>query len=189
MDTPITTKDLKSLSTSELVELFAQLECPTVAEMKGEYSAQLLTQPNWLFGVVGRFTLNNPLQRWLTKSFRPIDDASGRGYNSFQQGSRVVQRYAMGTRLAPSRFDGKPAFQLIYRQFYSVCGTINMVDEIRRAAPGVYLGFGTFGFTDSQRRIPYPFLLTGPQEPYRSDIGRRRKRFNPGSRELPAMTF
>ncbi|AUM13318.1 hypothetical protein [Ketobacter alkanivorans] len=189
MNTTITATELEFLKTPELVELFARLEPPSVTEMQGEYAAHLLAQPNWLAGVVGRATLDNPLQHWLCKAFRPVDDVSGRGYNTFQQGRRVVQRFPMGTQLAPSRFDGKPAFQLIYRHFHSLCGTVHMVDEVRRAAPGLYLGLGTYGFTDAQRRIPYPFLLTGPQGPYRGDIGRPRKHFHPGSRELPALTM
>lgn len=189
MSNPITATELERLSTPELVELFARLAPPAVTDMQGEYAARLLAQPNWLAGVVGRTLLDNSLQLWLCKAFRPVDDATGRGYNTFQQGQRVVQRFPMGTQLAPSRFDGKPAFQLIYRHFHSLCGTVHMVDEVRRVAPDLYLGLGTYGFTAAQRRIPYPFLLEGPQGPYRGDIGRPRIPFTPGSRELPAQIF
>ncbi|WP_157104653.1 hypothetical protein [Nocardia ignorata] len=41
------------------------------------------------------------------------------------------------------------------------------------------------GFTDAQRRIPRPFLLTGPIGSYRGDIGKARRDFTPGTRELP----
>ncbi len=49
-----------------------------------------------------------------------------------------------------------------------------MVDEVRRLEAGRYLGIGTFGFTDAQRRMPYSFRLTGPVAPCRSDIGEER---------------
>ncbi|MCX5042357.1 hypothetical protein OG921_04035 [Aldersonia sp. NBC_00410] len=62
-----------------------------------------------------------------------------------------------------------------------------MVDEVRRAAPGDYLGTGIWGFTDALRRVPRPFLLTCPVGPYRGDIGIVRPAFTPGSRELPGL--
>lgn len=186
MSAVISAAVLSQLSTQELLQLFATLEAPGISEMQGEYSARLLTHPFWLAKLVGRAVLENPFQTWLCKAFRPVDDATGRGYNTFQQGRRVVQRYPMLTLMGPSRFDGRPAYQLIYRQFQSLCGAVHMVDEVRRAAPGLYLGMGTYGFTDAQRRVPFPFLLEGPVAAYRGDIGRRRDNFVIGPRELPA---
>lgn len=186
MSTVISAAVLSQLSTQGLLQLFATLEAPGIPEMQGEYSARLLAQPFWLAKVVGRAVLDNPLQSWLSKAFRPFDDETGRGYNTFQQGRRVIQRFPMLTLMGPSRFDGRPAYQLVYRHFHSTCGALNMVDEVRRAAPGLYLGMGTYGFTDAQRRIPYPFLLEGPVAAYRGDIGRRRDNFVIGPRELPA---
>jgi hypothetical protein len=40
-----------------------------------------------------------------------------------------------------------------------------MRDEIREVKPGLYLGLGTFGFTDGKRREAFPFFLTGPHAP------------------------
>lgn len=180
-------RDLEQLSTDELLALFATLEVPTLSEMQGEYAARLLAQPNRLAAVAGWVAVANPLRTWLCKAFRPVDGETGRGYNTFLQGNEVLQRYAMQTRLAPSRFDGKPAYQLLYRHFHSLCATVHMVDEVRRVAPGLYLGIGTYGFTAAQRRQPYPFLLQGPIAPYRGDIGRERRGFVPGPREIPAL--
>lgn len=180
---------LRQLSTAELLQLFATLEAPDIAEMHGEYSASLLNQKFWLATVVGRAALENPFQSWLCKAFRPVDSETGRGYNTFQQGRRVVQRYPMLTLTAPSRFDGRPAYQLVYRYFHSLCGTIHMVDEVRRVVPGLYLGMGTYGFTKAQRQTPYPFVLEGPVAQYRGDIGRERENFELGPRDLPAHFF
>lgn len=180
-------KMLEQCTTRELVTLFAGLEAPALAEMQGEYAARLLAQPNRLATVVGGVVLNNLWRQWQCKAFRPVDAETGRGYNTFRERGRIVQCYPMKTLIAPSRFDGKPAFQLVYRHYRSLCGSVHMVDEVRRAAPGVYLGFGTYGFTAGMRRIPYPFVLTGPQADYRGDIGHERKHFHPGARELPAL--
>lgn len=77
----------------------------------------------------------------------------------------------MLTSIGTSRYDGRPVYQLDYRPFDSLNGRINMVDEIRRLRPGVYLGIGTWGFTDAQRRVPLPFQLVGPARPYTADLG------------------
>lgn len=184
----LSTGDLRRLSTDELLQLFRSLEAPDIREMQGEYTASLLAQPNWLAKAAGWAAVANPFRSWLCKAFRPVDGETGRGYNTFLQGDRVVQRYPMLTLLAPSRFDGQPAYQLVYRYFKSACGDVHMVDEVRRVAPGLYLGIGTYGFTNAQRRIPYPFLLEGPVAPYRGDVGRERQNFAIGPRELPALS-
>lgn len=178
---------LRQYSTAELLQLFSTLEAPAVSEMNGEYAACLLAQPNWLATRIGQMALSNPMGSWLCKAFRPLDANSGRGYNSFRQRGKVVQRYPMQTMIAPSRFDSRPAYQLVYRHFHSLCGDINMVDEVRRVAPGLYLGIGTWGFTRAQRHISYPFLLEGPQAAYRGDIGRARHHFFISKREIPAL--
>lgn len=180
--------DLRRLTTAELLELFHSLEAPGIQEMHGEYRASLLAQPYWLARATGWVSVATPFQRWLCKGFRPVDGSTGRGYNAFLQCDRVVLRYPMLTLMAPSRFDGQPAFQLVYRHFRSACGDVHMVDEVRRVAPGLYLGIGTLGFTAAQRRIPRPFLLEGPVAPYRRDVGRVRRNFAIGARELPAIT-
>jgi len=185
MKTDPAAAELLDLNTTELLALFTTLPAPSIEEMNGEYAARLLAQPNAFASVTGHAAVSNPFARWLCKGFRPVDGRTGRGYNTFRQFGRIRRRYAMHTLIAPSRYDGRPAYTLVYRAYGSVCGAINMVDEVRRAAPGVYLGIGTWGFTERQRRIPLPFLLTGPVGPYRGDVGTARRGFTPGPRELP----
>jgi hypothetical protein len=187
MDTDNAAAELRRLDTSGLLALFTTLEAPTIAEIHGEYTATLLAQPNLFAVVTGKVAVANPLGPWLCKAFRPVDENGGRGYNTFGEFGRVRQRYPMRTLLAPSRYDDAPAYTLIYRAYTSMCGSIHMVDEVRRAATGVYLGMGTWGFTDAQRRVPRPFLLNGPVGPYRGDIGTARPAFTPGRRELPGL--
>ena len=180
--------DILRLSTEELLSLFKALEAPGLEEMHGEYAALLLRQPTAVAALSGHLSLYNPLYpgMWLAKAFRPVGEGRGRGYNLFRHFGRVVQGYAMMTLVAPSRYDGRPAFQLVYRAFQSYCGFIHMVDEVRLLAAGQYLGIGTVGFSDAQRRVPRPFLMTGPVAPYRGDIGQERVGFKVES-ELPAL--
>ncbi|MCH7337920.1 hypothetical protein [Acinetobacter sp. NIPH 2699] len=187
MQKNFTEEDLLLLSLEELLDLFQTLDSPSIEEMNGEFAARLLAQPNWVANTIGQITLNNPFRQWLSKAFRPLDTTTGRGYNTFLQGHRIVQCYPMLTMIAPSRFDNQPAYQLIYRQFHSICGSINMVDEIRRVSKNLYLGIGTYGFTHHQRHIPYPFFLKATHTPYRGDIGRKRDGFQISSREIPRL--
>lgn len=189
MTIPMTLSEdaIKQLSVEELLELFATLEAPNIAEMNGEYAASLLRQPNVLAAVSGWATVANPLMPWLCKSFRPVDENTGRGYNTFKRLGRVIQLFPMQTQIAPSRYDGRPAYTLIYRAYHSFCGDINMVDEVRRLGEGLYLGMGTWGFSESQRLVALPFLLQKTEDTYRGDIGKARKGFAISRRELPAL--
>lgn len=178
--------DIKKLSVAELLALFATLDVPSIAEMNGEYAASLLRQPSVLAAVSGWATVVNPLMPWLCKSFRPVDAETGRGYNTFNRLGRVIQLFPMQTVIAPSRYDGKPAYTLVYRAYHSLCGDINMVDEVRRLGDGLYLGIGTWGFSERQRRVALPFLLQQTADAYRGDIGKTRDGFVISRRELPA---
>jgi hypothetical protein len=181
-------KDLTQMSTPQLLKLFETLECPTMDEMNGEFRGQQLHQPGPISTLVSALFTNNPLMfgKWQSKSFRPTGPDSGRGYNTLRNFGRETIQGPMVTLIAPSRFDGKPAYQLVYRAFHSVCGFVHMVDEVRRVDGDQYLGIGTIGFSSAQRRIPLPFMLSGPVAPYRQDVGRDRAGFDLAS-ELPGL--
>jgi hypothetical protein len=180
--------DIHEMSSEQVLALFRTLECPTIAEMDGEYRGEQLRAPGPISTMICAAFTNNPLLfgRWLSKSFRPVDTSSGRGYNSLRHFGRVGRRGPMRTLIAPSRFDGEPAYQLVYRWFHSLCGFVHMVDEVRRLDAGRYLGIGTMGFTHAQRRVPLPFLLSGPKGPYLDDLGEERACFDVAS-DLPAL--
>lgn len=186
--TSLTEAELLAMGFKELLALFARLPAPAVQDMHGEYAARLLAQPNAVAQAIGHATINNPLMpgRWLCKAFHPVSNGSGRGYNSFSQLGRTVQRYPMHTLIAPSRYDGRPAYTLVYAAFRSMCGAIHMVDEVRQVAPGLYLGLGTWGFTERQRMVPLPFVLRGPIAPYAGDVGTPRAGFEV-RREIPSL--
>jgi hypothetical protein len=180
--------ELAALDANALLDLFKTLESPPLAEMHGEYDGRLLRQPHWPATLFWNAMLKNPVWPglWRGKAFRPVSDTAGRGYNLFRLWGRLVLRYPMATLIAPSRYDGRPAFQLVYRAYHSSCGAVHMVDEVRRLRPGAYLLIGTMGFTDKQRMVPVPVLLEGPVAEYRRDIGWARKRFDPAD-EVPGL--
>jgi hypothetical protein len=187
-EAPRSNPDLSALRPDELMSLFATLEAPPIGELNGEYRPQMLRQISTLAVVWWTSCLRNPIFPgiWIGKAFRPVSDTEGRGYNKFRHFGRTVERFPMKTIIAPSRYDGRPAYQLVYRAYHSLCGTFHMVDEVRRLRPGAYLLIGTWGFTDHQRRDPSPFLLTGPIAPYDKDVGVERAGFSPAS-EIPAL--
>lgn len=169
--------DLLQLNSAELMSLFATLPAPSLDEMSGEFDGRMLSQTSFWLSAWWTGCLRNPFWPgwWLGKAFRRVNENEGRGYNRFRHLGRLVERFPMRTLIAPSRFDGRPAFQLVYRAYHSACGGVHMVDEVRRVASGTYLLIGTFGF---QRYVPNPFLLTGPVAPYRHDIGVERPDFS-----------
>lgn len=164
--------ELGGLTVDELVGLFTSLdEVPDVDEMDGEYDAALLAQQD-LCGIYGGPMLgSNPLFQWRAKAFRPVDGGSGRGYNTFiQRDETIVHRYPMLTSVQPSWIDGRPVYQLDYSPFRTICGRLNMLDELRVLLPGVYLAIGRFGLTARNRYRPLPFVLVGTARPYLRDI-------------------
>jgi hypothetical protein len=183
-----TDPNLLEASPEQLMELFKTLSASTIEEMHGEFNGSLLTQKNLAFDLGWRVALYNPLFPgvWVGKGFRPVSESEGRGYNYFRQGSKIVQRFPMKNVIAPSRYDRKPAFQLVYRAYHSACGWINMVDEVRKLDDSRYLLIGTIGFTKKQRHIPAFVLLEGPFRPYRGDIGRSYAKLSL-EREIPQL--
>lgn len=171
-------RDDTRLHTPEVMALFASLACPSIAEMNGEYGARVLPQPNAAMNWLAQRAISNPIfpGTWLCKGFTPISNSEGRGYNGFHFRGRDIRRFPMQTLIAPSRFDGKPAYQLIYAAYDSLFGRIHMVDEVRRAADGHYLGIGTCGFSQRQRLVPLPFTLVGPGAPFDTSVPPQWKR-------------
>ena len=172
----IDASSLRDMSVPDLIGLFKTLEAPTIVEMDGEFDATLLRQPSVFATLSGAVMVRNPLSPWRAKAFRPVDATGGRGYNTFRPvfASQDVRMYPMLTAIARSRYDGRPVYQLDYRPFDTLNGRINMIDEIRRVKPGLYLGFGTWGLSARQQMIPLPFSLVGPARPYVGDVGSER---------------
>lgn len=163
-----TVNKLKCLTLKETMALFRTLSPPEFSEMDGEYEAGLLDHGNLLKNHVSLCAMNLPLihEHWLGKAFTPEGGNRGHGYNGFWVGGRAVRKYRMDTSITASRFDGRPSFQLVYDHYDSLCGRIHMVDEVRKLEEGLYLGVGTWGYIEPQRKIPLPFYLSGPVGPF-----------------------
>lgn len=171
---------LQQMPAPELTQLFRSLDAPDMEEMNGEFSPVLLRQWHPMLNWMAQQMMNTSLLpiRWTGKAFRPVSATEGRGYNIFRVAGRSIRTLPMKTVLAPSALDGRPSYQLVYAAFHSPLGYIRVVDELRRFAPGVYLGIGAAGFAQWQRRVPFPFLLQGPVAPYQRDVGWPRRRFD-----------
>lgn len=152
-------ESLRRLGRLELKAFFRSLSAPTLQEMRGEYKAELLDQGGHLARLIihALFHTNG---KWTGKAFAPTTGAEGMGYNTFQRRDRTIQRFPMRTHLALGKCGRRNSLYLEYATLNS--GLLRtMVDEVRRVASGVYLGFGVVGPTPKlQRKIP--FLLTGP---------------------------
>ena len=187
---------VEDLSPAEAVELFKTLPAPTMDEMNGEFSGEMLSFPTLYTRVFWTVASRNPFYPgvWQGKSFRQTGTNEGRGYNTVWRliGGKV-DMWPMLTRIGPSYFDGKPSFLLVYRAFDSYAGEIHMLDEVRRLPDGRYLGIGRTGTTPDERRLPMPFLLKARIGDYRQDIGTPRARFDMAQEfellEFPASAY
>jgi hypothetical protein len=81
--------------------------------------------------------------------------------NSPQRLARIMLNK---TSMVPSVFDGRPAFQLSYRE-YNTFYTSTMTDEVRRLNDTLYLGIGRLTITLGKYN-PMPFVLMGPPAPW-----------------------
>lgn len=155
---------LRTLPLAEVLEVFRGLEAPTVAELDGEYAALLLDHGSATMNLVSFLATNVP-ERWLCKAFRPVGPNEGEGHNTFQGARGTRRRYRSRTYVAPSRVDGRPSLFLEYAPFNR--GLMkSMVDELRRLAPGVYLGVGRVTRPRAFAKRLYPFVLEGPIAPF-----------------------
>jgi len=153
-----------------LLDLYRRLRAPQFEEMHGEFAATLLDQGNAL-GYLQSALVVNLKGRWLCKAFEPSGPNEGHGYNSFMTARGVRRAGRMRTRIGPSKLPGDThdAFHLEYADFNNfkrggLGGAVlhTMFDEVRKVAPGLYLGIGRAGFVERTRNEPHPFMLEGP---------------------------
>jgi hypothetical protein len=166
----ITAMRLRFMALGELVDLFRRLPAPAFEEMHGEYAATLLEQGSGSAFITAQIALNVK-GRWLCKAFAPTGSNDGHGYNTFMTPRGVKRSARMKTHVGPSKIPGDPndSFHLEYAPLNDfkrggIGGAFvhTMFDELRKAAPGLYLGIGRVGFTDKQLAQLHPFLLEGP---------------------------
>ncbi len=187
-------EDLLKLDRKQLMDLFHQLDAPAMSEMHGEYRAILLESGYILNIFLARLYLHFTWGDWQHKAFEPLGDLHGHGYNTFiTTQSRLYENYYIAffmkivtivrslfrmnspqrlarimlnkTSMVSSVFDGRPSFQLSYRD-YNTFFTNTMTDEVRTVNDRLYLGIGRLTITLG-RYNPMPFALIGPPDPWK----------------------
>jgi hypothetical protein len=169
-DASVTAMALRFMTQDALIEVFRGLPAPSFEEMHGEFAATLLEQGSGAAFVRAEIALNFR-GRWLCKAFEPLGPNHGHGYNSFMTPRGVRRAVRMKTRVGPSKIPGETgdSFHLEYADFNDFkrggpggAFAHTMFDELRKAAPGLYLGIGRLGFTKRQLAELRPFILEGP---------------------------
>jgi len=186
-------EDLLKLNRKQLMALFSKLDAPSISEMKGEYRAALLDSGHIVNMFLARMYLHFTWGDWQHKAFEPLGETHGRGYNTFittqtklcenfflaflmrwietlvslfrLHNSRRVARIMLNkTSMVSSVFDGRPSFQLSYREFNTFFAN-TMTDEVRKVNDKLYLGIGRLSITFGKFN-PMPFVLIGPPDPW-----------------------
>jgi hypothetical protein len=186
-------EDLMKLNRKQLMKLFFLLEAPDMSEMRGEYRAALLDSGYIINSFLANLYLHFTWGDWQHKAFEPLGDKHGHGYNTFiTTQSKLYENYFVAsfmkmvsiirslfrlnspqrlarimlnkTSMVSSVFDGKPSFQLSYRD-YNTFYTNTMTDEVRKVNDRLYLGIGRLTITLGKYN-PMPFVLIGPSDPW-----------------------
>jgi hypothetical protein len=187
----ITLEDLQGMNKDQLIEIFHQLTAPEFKEMHGEFKATILNCGDVIRGIIADVFLNRLWGKWLTKSFEPIGETHGHGYNSFlvsqdktdenvvlaiinwiyrsikslsgvEGHDKIVRIMRMKTRIGDSIYDARKSFHLEYHD-YNLFPTSTMKDEVRKLNDNLYLGLGILTVTLGKKNI-FPFVLIGPPE-------------------------
>ena len=186
-------EDLMKLNRKQLMALFAGLDAPSMSEMRGEYRAALLDSGHIINRFLARMYLHFTWGDWQHKAFEPLGETRGHGYNTFiTTQSKLYENFFLAflmklanivislfrlnnpqrmarimlnkTSMVSSVFDGRPAFQLSYRD-YNTFFTSTMTDEVRKVNDRLFLGIGRLTITLG-RFNPMPFVLIGPPDPW-----------------------
>ena len=161
--------ELKSLSRKEIKQLFRTLPVPDVSEFHGEFQGILLNQGNALTTATTRFFVNKE-GYWLGKAFEPVTEDMGRGYNIFRTRHGIRRCLRMHIRLREAE-DGQKRLAIEYDALND--GLVGRIyDDMRRLAPGVFLGIGTVplgGALFPKLRRKVTFCMAGPVAEFRTD--------------------
>lgn len=156
---------LRQLGTAGQAELFKTLPAPAVREMDGEYRGHYFgAEGHPISNILWQITCNRNLTSgiWLGKSFQPLSDMEGHGFNNLTKFGMRLRRWPMRTCLGPSRYDGKDVYALNYRYYWSAADMVSMQDEIRKVEEGLYLAVGHWRLPAGIPMASVWFALTGP---------------------------
>jgi hypothetical protein len=186
-------EDLMKLNRKQIMELFSLLDAPTMSEMRGEYRAVLLDSGYIINILLAKLYLHFTWGDWQHKAFEPLGETHGHGYNTFvttqpklyenyfaavfmkvlsivrslfrpYSPQRLARIMLNKTSIVSSVFDGRPSFQLSYRD-YNTFYTNTMTDEVRKVNGNLFLGIGRLTVTFGKFN-PMPFMMIGPPDPW-----------------------
>ena len=186
-------EDLMKLNRKQIMELFSLLDAPSMSEMRGEYRAALLDSGYVINIFLAKLYLHFTWGDWHHKAFEPLGETHGHGYNTFvTTQSKLYENYFAAvfmkmlsivrslfrpnnpqrlarimlnkTSIVSSVFDGRPSFQLSYRD-YNTFYTNTMTDEVRKVNDKLFLGIGRLTVTFGKFN-PMPFMMIGPPDPW-----------------------
>ncbi|MGI9659835.1 MAG: hypothetical protein ACR2OD_13070 [Gaiellaceae bacterium] len=177
---PTSIEELNALSREELVDAFLTLSAPAPGELVGELDG---FTPDYLAAEFAKTAEDDGFGVWLGKGFvpEPHDAWSGHGYNVWDSGAETARRVRFGWGVSNSILDGRPCAIIEYRAFNNAYADLDLTDEIRKLADGLYLGIATtdgasrvcpWGGGQGGRSLPTTFLLraarsevAGPDDP------------------------
>jgi hypothetical protein len=140
---PRSLDDLAALDAKTLLVLYRRAETPEVPELDGNLRGRMLavqgTGRLW-FALLRAFAAWRHFP-WRGKSFssRTVGNR-GDGVNRVFGDTRPLHWFRFETFIGPSRADGGPAFQLDYDNSDNPFFIRAIKDEVRRVAPGLFLG-------------------------------------------------
>ena len=159
--------ELLKLDRFRLKMVYWGLPTPAMADVAGEYDAQLLDQGDRFGAFLTRraFGSKGP---WIGKAFRPLSHADGEGYNAFGTVEDRKALLPMDTYIDHSKIVPGNSYILDYRSKNR--GPIRWLrGELRQVSSNVLLGMGTFGpwarRLHKLRRV-IPFVLVRSDREY-----------------------
>ncbi len=159
--------ELLKLDRFQLKMTYWDLPTPAVADVSGEYDAQLLDQGDRFGAFLTRVAFGSK-GPWVGKAFRPLSHADGEGYNAFGTVEDRKALLPMDTYIDHSNIVPGNSYILDYRSKNR--GPIRWLrGELRQVSANVLLGIGTFGPRARRlhklRRV-IPFVLVRSDREY-----------------------
>ncbi len=162
----LTPERLRSFSLPELEGLYRALRAPSLAEMRGEYQGGHIDCARPFSNGLWKLPPWNPVLGgvWQGKSFEPLSESEGRGFNTLKLRGRVVRKWPMRTTVSASLIDGGEVLLLDYPFYISGAGAVKITDEVRKVNDRLYLGLGHWRLLAPMASVW--FTLSGPVGPF-----------------------
>jgi hypothetical protein len=133
---------LAAMTVTELDDVYREASAPSLADLEGELRGRALAAVALDRGPVAtalRALASSPQFPWAGKAFRAKGGEVGEGINRLRLlGKRKL--FPFGTSLGESALDGLPCVVFDYDRPPNPWPVRQLRDELRQAAPGVFLG-------------------------------------------------